>query len=397
MTGSLTKKADPALDQFEALLPEALEESKDPAGQRAAFEALRELGLPHRKVEAWKYTDVSKAVTGPFKRPHAGAYGLLLPDAVKWRVLPGLPKVGNDQPFALLSVALSHGGIEFTVPDGTVVDQLVEIDLPVAKANVMLCPTLVINVGAGSRVDFLIRSDRQGDNSLISWIAEINIAENADVSFTKIRTGSGANFCHLKTRQAAGSRLALFDATVGGALTRNDLHAVLAGEGAELDLNGLYAVSEREHVDNHTAIEHAVPNTVSRQFYKGIIGGHACGVFNGRIIVNPGAKGTDALQMNRNLLRSRTAKVDTKPQLEIANDDVRCNHGATIGRLDEAQIFYMQTRGLDRAAAEALLARGFAGEVIDLVKPPAVRATLHDLAEEFFDRNEAEADHEPPA
>lgn len=391
MTGSLTTQTDPALEQFEAFLPEALEESKDPAGQRAAFDALRELGLPHRKVEAWKYTDVSKAVAGPFKRPHAGAYGLLVPDEVKLSMVSKFPNIGKNHPFALLSRALSHGGIELTVPPGIVVGQLVEIDLPVAKANILLCPTLIINVGAGSRVDFLIRSDRQGDNSLLSWIAQINVAENANVSFTKIRTGSGANFCHLQTRQAANSHLSLFDATVGGALTRNDVHAVLAGEGAELDLNGLYAVSDSEHVDNHTTIEHAVPNTRSRQFYKGIIGGHACGVFNGRIVVNPGAKGTDALQMNRNLLRSRTAKVDTKPQLEIANDDVRCSHGATIGRLDEAQLFYMQTRGLDRAAAEALLARGFAGEVIDLVKDPAVRTALHGLAEEFFDRNEAEA------
>jgi Fe-S cluster assembly protein SufD len=313
-----------------------------------------------------------------------------LPEPVQWKILPGLPKVGNDQPFALLSLALSHGGIEVTVPAGTVVDQLVEIDLPVAKANILLCPALSIHVGAGSRVDFLVRSDRQGGNSLLSWIAQITVEENASVSFTRIRTGSGANFCHLQTRQAAGSHLALFDATVGGALTRNDLHAVLEGEGAELDLHGLYAVSGREHADNHTAVEHAVPNTRSRQLYKGIIGGHACGVFNGRIVVNPGAKGTDALQMNRNLLRSRASKVDTKPQLEIANDDVRCTHGAAIGRLDDAQIFYLESRGLDRAAAEALLARGFAGEVIDLVRNSTVRETLSGLAEEFFDRSETE-------
>ena len=373
------------------MLPEALEESKDPAGQRAAFEAFRECGLPHRKVEAWKYTDTSKAVAGPFKRPHSGAFGLLVPEIIKLKLVETFPAIGKNHPFALLSRALSHGGIELTVPAGIVVDQLVEIDLPVAKANMLLCPTVVINVGAGSRVDFLVRSDFQGGGSLLSWLAQINVGENASVSFTKIRTGSGANFCHLQTRQAANSRLALFDAVTGGALTRNDLHAVLAGEGAEVELNGLYTGSGREHVDNHTTVEHAVPNTRSRQLYKGIIGGHACGVFNGRIVVNPGAKGTDAFQLNRNLLRSRTAKVDTKPQLEIGNDDVRCSHGATIGRLDDAQIFYLESRGLDPHAAEALLARGFAGEVIDLVKNSAVREILHGLAEEYFNRNEAEA------
>jgi len=212
------------------------------------------------------------------------------------------------------------------------------------------------------------------------------MGENASVSLAKTRTGSGANFCHMQTRQEAGSFLSLFELTTGGELTRNDLTAVLAGEGAEIEMNGFYTGHGRNHVDNHTTIEHAVPNCSSHQLYKGILAGHACGVFNGRIVVKPGAKGTDALQMNRNLLSSRTAKVDTKPQLEIGNDDVRCSHGATIGRLDEAQLFYLKSRGLDPKEAEALLARGFAGEVIDLVRNEAVRDRLYTLTETFFEQ-----------
>lgn len=392
MTGSLTQTPDPVLEMFAALLPSALEDSRDPDAQTAALDDFLAYGLPHRKLEAWKYTNVVKAVQGPFTRPHSGAWALKFPDEVKMKMVTTFPTIGKDQPFALLSRALTHGGVELIVPPDTVVDQLVEITLPVATTDSLFCPTLIIRVGAGSRVDFVVRSGEQGDGSLVSLIAEIEVQENASVSFTKIRTGSGAHFTHLQTRQAANSHLALFDATTGGALTRNDLHAVLAGEGAEIDLNGLYAVSGREHADNHTTVEHAVPNTRSRQLYKGIVSGHGCGVFNGRIVVNPGANGTDALQMNRNLLRSRSAKVDTKPQLEISNDDVRCNHGATIGQLDEAQIFYLKSRGLDSHTAEALLAHGFAGEVIDLVKHPKVNKELRDLAEKFFDRNEAEAD-----
>ncbi len=386
MTGSLTPTANPVLKQFEALLPQALEESKDPAGQRAAFEALRECGLPHRKVEAWKYTDTSAAVAGPFIRPHHGAFGLRAPDSVQLKLIKQFPAIGKNDPFALLSRALSHGGIELSVPAGIAVEELVEITLPAARENELLCPALVIRVGAGSKVDFVVRSKNQAAGSLVSLIAQIAVDENAAVSFTKIRTGEGANFSHLQTRQAAGSRLALFEATVGGQLTRNDLHAVLAGEGAEMDVNGLYAVSAREHADNHTTVEHAVPNTVSRQLYKGIMNGRAAGVFNGRIVVNPGASGTDALQMNRNLLRSRTARIDTKPQLEIANDDVRCSHGATIGRLDEAAVFYLQSRGLDRAQAEGLLARGFVGEVIELVRNEQIRDELGGLAEKYFEQ-----------
>jgi len=290
----------------------------------------------------------------------------------------------------LLCRALSHGGMEIIVPPDTVVDELIDLDLPVVRTGALFCPSLVIRVGARSRADIQVRSHKQGGASLVSWIVDIEVQEDAAVSFTKIRTGDGANFCNLNTRQMSGSRLSLFDAAIGGEMTRNDLHAVLAGEAAEIELNGLYLLDGRSHADNHTAVEHAVKNTRSRQLYKGLINGKACGVFNGRIVVNPGASGTDAYQMNRNLLQSRGAKVDTKPQLEIANDDVRCSHGATIGRLDDAERFYLQTRGLDGDAADALLARGFAGEVIDRVTHPGVRKTLHELAEEFLTRSETE-------
>lgn len=385
MTGSSKKTADEIIEHFAAMLPDAIEESKDPEAQKAAFEAFRACGLPHRKVEAWKYTDVSGVVAQNFVRPHAGAFGLLTPKEVKLSILQKFPSIGKNDPFALLSCALSHGGLKVTVPPDTVVDDLVEIDLPVADKGRILCPTLVIDVGAGSKVDFLIGPEKQGEGSLVSSIVRLNVGENASVSLTKTRTGSGANFCHMETRQEAGSHLSLFELTTGGELTRNDVHAVLAGEGAELDINGFYALSGSEHADNHTTVEHAVPNTVSRQLYKGIMDDRACGVFNGRIVVNPGAKNTDALQMNRNLLRGAKAKVDTKPQLEIGNDDVRCAHGATIGRLDDAQLFYLKTRGLETAEARTLLARGFAGEVLDLVRRDAVRTRLNKLVEGWFE------------
>ncbi len=386
MTGSLTQQTNPVLEQFEAFLPEALEESRDPEGQRAAFQTLCECGLPHRKVEAWKYTDTSSAVAGPFVRPHHGNFVLRAPDSVQLKMIDRFPAIGKDDPFALLSRALSHGGLELIVPGGTVVEELVEITLPAARQNHLLCPALVIRVGAGSKVDFIVRSQNQAPGSLVSVIAEVTVEENASVSLTKTRTGEGAFFGHLQTRQAAGSRLQLFDAVAGGELTRNDLTSVLEGEGAEIDLHGLYVIGGREHADNHTTVEHAVPNAVSRQLYKGIMDDRSTGVFSGRIVVDPGASGTDALQMNRNLLRSRTAGIDTKPQLEIANDDVRCSHGATIGRLDETAVFYLQSRGLERKEAEALLARGFAGEVIDQVRREPVRAELHRLAEDYFEK-----------
>lgn len=382
MTGSLTTKKHNPLDVFEALLPEALEECTDRVDRLIAFDALRECGLPHRKVEAWKYTDPSGEITGPFDRPHHCGYGLTAPDAVQIGMIRVFPDIGKDHPFALLSHALSHGGLELFVPPNTVVDEPVQIRLPAVAEKSLLCPALKIRVGSGSQVDFVLRSEEQGADSLVSQVTQIQVAENAQVSFTKIRSGEGAHFHLLLTEQAADSRLTLFDSTVGGKLTRNDLHAVVKGQNAETELYGLNLLRGRDHTDNHTTVDHAVPHTSSRQLYKSILSEHACGVFNGRIVVQPGAFGTDALQMNRNLLDDK-AKVDTKPQLEIANDDVRCSHGATIGRLDPAQLFYLESRGLEPQAAEALLARGFIGELIDLAPEPA-REALGRQVESFF-------------
>jgi Fe-S cluster assembly protein SufD len=394
MTGSLTAQRNDPLAVFEKLLPEAAEEGFPLAERQAAFDALRDCGLPHRKVEAWKYTDPSGAVTGPFDRPHHCGFGLVAPDSVKIGMMREFPDiaghlrmqlsdVGKNHPFALLSYALSHGGLELLVPPETVIKEPVQIRLPKVAPDSLLCPALKIRIGAGSKVDVILRSEEQGQGSLVSQVTQLEIAENANVSFTHQRSGRGANFHLLLTKQAADSHLKLFESTVGGDLTRNDLHAELNGPNAEIDLHGLYLLSEREHADNHTTVSHAVPNTFSRQLYKGIMDDHACGVFNGRIVVQPGAHGTDALQMNRNLLSGK-AKVDTKPQLEIGNDDVRCSHGATIGRLDEAQIFYLRSRGLDRAAAEALLERGFAGEVFELA-PVAIRPALIQQLEDWFE------------
>lgn len=391
------ERINSAFVRLAALLPGALAgtDGKDREERIAAFDAFREGGLPHRKVEAWKYTDLTAAMAGPFQRPPQAPLYAIFPDAVQQRELADYPGVGKDQPLALLSRALSHGGLELAIPAGVEVKQLIEINLPPAGIHEVVCPALVVRVGAGSRADILIRASGRDADSLVSSLIRVEVEEQASVSLTKLCMGGGANFCNLQTRQAAASRLFLFEATIGGRLTRNDLHTVLEGEGAEIVLDGLYVASGGEHVDNHTTVVHAVPNTRSRQLYKGIIDGAACGVFNGRIVVNPGAKGTDALQLNRNLLCRRTASVDTKPQLEIGNDDVRCTHGATIGRLDEAQIFYLKSRGLDPRAAAALLSRGFAGEVIDRIRHPEVREVLRCAARDFFDHKEAEGEHEP--
>jgi Fe-S cluster assembly protein SufD len=166
---------------------------------------------------------------------------------------------------------------------------------------------------------------------------------------------------------------------LGGALVRNNVHPVLAGEGGECLINGLFIGGGRQHLDNYMYVEHASPHCGSRQFYNGILDGHAHGVFHGRIIVHKDAQKTDAKQTNRNLLLSDDAQIDTKPQLEIYADDVKCTHGATIGQIDEDALFYLRSRGIDEASARKLLLLAFASECLDRMKEEPARKFAENL------------------
>jgi Fe-S cluster assembly protein SufD len=170
--------------------------------------------------------------------------------------------------------------------------------------------------------------------------------------------------------------------TLGGRIARNDITAVLAGEGAECTLNGLYVATGDSLVDTHTTIDHAMPHCPSHEVYKGILGGRARAVFNGKIVVRPDAQKTDAKQTNRALLLTDEAQINTKPQLEIFADDVRCTHGAAIGQLDEDAMFYLRSRGIDAAAARNLLIHAFAGDVLGGIRQAAVSEAAMHLVEE---------------
>jgi len=180
----------------------------------------------------------------------------------------------------------------------------------------------------------------------------------------------------LQAVQERDSRLVSHNLCLGAALSRLDLGSRLAGTGAECILNGLYLAEGRQHVDNHTSLEHESPHCPSRELYKGILSGSARAVFNGRIVVRPDAQKTDAKQSNRNLLLSGEATVYTRPQLEIHADDVKCTHGATIGRLDEDALFYLRSRGMGSGQAQALLLHAFAAEILDRIPVPQLRAWL---------------------
>ncbi|HEX8810913.1 MAG TPA: Fe-S cluster assembly protein SufD, partial [Terracidiphilus sp.] len=187
------------------------------------------------------------------------------------------------------------------------------------------------------------------------------------------------NISTLHIQQGRSANVVSHSVLLGGALVRNNVHPVLAGEGGECLINGLFFGDGRQHLDNYMLVEHASPRCGSRQFYNGILDGHARGVFHGRIIVHPDAQKTDAKQTNRNLLLSDDAQIDTKPQLEIYADDVKCTHGATIGQIEGDALFYLRSRGIDEASARKLLLFAFAHECLDRMKQGPVLSYVEGL------------------
>jgi Fe-S cluster assembly protein SufD len=182
----------------------------------------------------------------------------------------------------------------------------------------------------------------------------------------------------LAVRQGGSSNFTSHNVALGAALARNEIAVVLDGEGSECTLNGLYVTTGRQHVDNYTTLDHAKPHSTSHELYKGILDGKSQAVFHGRIIVRQDAQKTDAIQRNKNLLLSEGAVINTKPQLEIYADDVKCTHGATVGQVDPDAVFYLRSRGIALQEARALLTYAFTADVLGRIKIESIRAGLGD-------------------
>jgi len=222
--------------------------------------------------------------------------------------------------------------------------------------------------------------------SFSNAVTELVAGENAVISHYLIEREDrqAFNVSTLRTQQARSSNVSSHSVLLGGGLVRNNVHPVLGGEGGECLINGLFIGNGSKHMDNYMLVEHASPHCSSRQFYNGILDGRSHGVFHGRIIVHKDAQKTDAKQTNRNLLLSDDAQIDTKPQLEIYADDVKCTHGATIGQVEENALFYMRSRGIDETSARGILLLAFANECLDRMKCQPVREYLQDLIQAWL-------------
>lgn len=407
--------------------------------RRAAVSSFSEIGFPTTRHEEWKYTNVTPVVQIPFKPAgweldgptsetlvrvpfgKVAASQLVfvnghysrelsspgrLPEGIKVESLasaldnkresvePHLAQYASyrDNAFVALNTAFMRDGAFVYIPSGEVIEEpvhLLFISAARGEATVSYPRNLIV-VGRDSQVK-IVESyvGVKSEVYLTNAVTEVVVGEGAVVEHSKLQWENEEAF-HIATLQVYQDRSSNFvshSIALGGALVRNDVNAVLGGEGSECVLNGLYMVTGRQHVDNHTRIDHVRPHCTSRELYKGVLDGKARGVFNGKIYVHKAAQKTDAKQTNKNLLLSEDASVDTKPQLEIHNNDVKCSHGSTIGQLDQDAIFYLRARGIGLEAARSLLTYAFASEIVSRVKIESVRAQLDHLLVTRFQDN----------
>jgi Fe-S cluster assembly protein SufD len=403
--------------------------------RRAGREAFAAQGLPTTRLEEWRYTSLAELAAIDWQLPAERApdftrdavealaspvfaCGLLV--FANGRFVPGLSTLRAPNvevttlaaarraldpraltrlgslvdtklhPLAALATALVDDGVAIRLAAGARLEQplhLVFLSLA-EEAPTASHPRVWIEAGRGSSAVVVQDHVSIGNApALTNAVTELHVGPGARLEHVLLQREGSATF-HVSNTAAQlerDARLATHVISLGGHLVRNDLSVVLAGEGAEARLSGLFLCTGERLVDNHTFVDHAVPNGTSRQLYKGVLAGRSRGVFRGRVLVRPDAQKTDARQSNPNLLLSDGAEIDGKPQLEIHADDVKCSHGSAIGRVDENALFYLRARGIDEAAARALLVRGFAAEVLAALPEPALAEALGDAFAELLE------------
>lgn len=314
-------------------------------------------------------------------------------DAVVRRYLTTLAPA--DIAFTALNTAFMTEGALIHIPADVVVERPIHLLYVTDSegARGVTYPRTLIVAGHHSHATVLESYVAVGDAVYFTdAVTEVDVAEGAHLAHYRVERESDRAY-HVGTtevRQARDSRYHSFSFATGAALARVNVYDVLAGPGCEATLDGLYLADGTQHIDHQTRIEHVAPHCASREVYKGVLDGAAHGVFNGKVYVHPEAQKTDGKQTNNNLLLSDQAHADTKPQLEIFADDVKCTHGATVGRLDEVALFYLKSRGIDPVTARTLLTYAFAADVIQRIDNDTVRAGLEaQVLERFVGPTEA--------
>jgi Fe-S cluster assembly protein SufD len=386
-----------------------------------AVDRLSALTVPTTRDEEWRFTDISPLTKMPFQPARsaprlelADIERFILPEAaarlafvdgvyapqlsfnkagiVVENLAPGASQHGatleahlgryaefQHNAFAALNTAFLHDGALVVVPRNAAVAAPLHLLFVATRKDVAAYPRCLAVAGAGSEVtvveDFVALQD---DAYFANAVTEIAVGDGARVRHIRVQRDSGKAFhlANCAVTLAKASRYQSVSVALGARISRYNLNVLQAAEGAECAIDGLALIAGRQLADTHTCIDHARPRGVSRQLHKCIVGGAAHAVFNGKIMVRPGAQLTDSSQSSRNLLLTGKAHVDTKPQLEIFADDVKCAHGATVGQLDAEEVFYLKSRGLPDAAARNLLTYAFGAEVIDRIPVASLKHRL---------------------
>ena len=294
--------------------------------------------------------------------------------------------------YAALNTSFWREGVFIHVPENTIVEKpfLILHIHDAGQSQVIAHTRMLVVVEKNSTVNLIEKFDATGSNPVFSTITEeIVVKEKAQFEYCKIQNEQGNNLQVSNTliRQSGSSKVNTFTLSLSGQLIRNNFGISIDGENCESHFYGLYLLNDNTVVDNHTVVDHRKPNSFSNEMYKGIMEGNSKGVFNGKIFVRPQAQKTNAFQSNRNILLTDTATVNTKPQLEIWADDVKCSHGCTTGQLDEEAMFYLQSRGIPKQSAKAMLLYAFAGELLAPIKNEIVRAYIDNLVSERLHQN----------
>lgn len=335
-----------------------------------AFEYFAENGFPTPKNEDWKYTNVSQISNSEFRIPNS-------------KSATGNTELLQEFDFArngFTALNLAFANIVFvTIPKETAIEKPIEFNFK-ADENSANFPHIIVFAEAGSKATIIENYESNG-KSFTNTAIQIFVRDNANLTHYRVQKESAEAF-HIGTTEITIGRGGFYNSTninLGARLSRHDISLKFTAEGGEAYVDGLYMLSGEQHHDTHSSIDHAVPNCASHQTYKGVLNDKSRGVFNGKVFVRENASGTDAQQSNKNLLLSNDARVDTKPQLEIFNDDVKCSHGATVGQLEDEELFYLLSRGLNETLARNLLTYGFAEEIVNKIEIEAIKKELDEV------------------
>ncbi len=391
-----------------------------------ALETFIERGFPDTRVEEWKYTDLrsltrhyftttpgvrsldesalqSRLLTSePVHRlvfvdghhaPELSPFNTLLNGVTLTSLAFALvnrpeeleswlgSKADLEKPgFNAFNTAFMSDGAYIRLAPGTVLEQPVHLlFIATGRPDTVATVRNLIVAEAGSKAQIIESYVSLNDAAyMTSTVTELITGDGADIEHYKLEqeSESAYHMAGIYVSQQRDSRYTSHNIAFGGRLVRNDLQVMLDGPGAGCTLNGLYLTRGRQHVDNHTRIDHCKPRSSSREFYKGVLDGHSRAVFNGRVVVHMDAQQTDARQSNHNLLLSNEAEADARPQLEIHADDVKCSHGCTVGLLDEEAMFYLRSRAIDAVTARNFLIHAFAADVLQRIRIAPVRRHL---------------------